>query len=283
VCLNEILYDIDSLPHDFAEIRRRLIAGEPIPNRYDSSGQLATDTQSDNIKIDNRVVEIADENVVIGSKVNIPYLNHIQKIFDYGYKVIAIVRDPVYAIGSWNSQKASNIPEAHVTDADMHPRWKGFKFTSDDKIERQAQIWDFYGDLIWNIRDRIKIYTFESLTSDLDWILKDICEILGLESFANMPAVSNQNIDSKYPKIEQIKEAVRKYCPIKKVFGYSCQDEKGPTRLREYRGKSAELSMRSNDPTDYWEWRAKNRVSPNSANSATTERHKDYLSRMLHK
>jgi len=283
VCLNEIFYDINSLPRDFAEIRRRLIVGEPIPNRYDSSGQLATDTQNDNVKIDNRVVHIADENVVIGSKVNIPYLNYIQKILDYGYKVIAIVRDPVYAIGSWNSKKASIIPEAHVTDADMHPRWKGFDFESNDKIERQAQIWNFYADLIWKLRDRIKIYTYESLTSNLDFIIKDICGNLGLESLENMPEVNNQNIDSKYPKIEQIKEAVKKYCSTKEMFGYSCQHEKEPTRLHEYRGKAFELSGRSYDPKDYWEWRAKNRVSPNSADSATTARHKGYLRKIIHK
>lgn len=229
VCLNEILYDTNSLPRDFSEIRRRLIVGKPIPNRYDSSGKLATDTQNDNVKIDNRVVQIEDENVVIGSKVNIPYLNNIHKILDYGYKVIAIVRDPVYAIGSWNSKKASIIPEAHVTDVDMHPRWKGFKFESSDKIERQAQIWNFYADLIWKLRDRVKIYTYELLTSNLDLITKDIAGNLGLESFADTLVVNNQNIDSKYPKIEQIKKAVKKYCSIKEVFGYSSQDDKGST------------------------------------------------------
>jgi hypothetical protein len=245
VCINEMFYDINSLPRDFAEIRRRLMAGEPIPNRYNSSGQLTTDTMSGNIKIDNRVIQIAGENVVIGSKVNIPYLNHIQEILDYGYKIIALVRDPVYAIGSWNSQKASIIPEAHVTDADMHPRWKGFKFKSNDKIERQAQLWNFYANLIWNLRNKIKIYTYELLTSDLDLIIKDIRENLGLESFGKMPKVNNQNIASKYPQIEKIKKAVERYCPIREVFGYSAQAKKGSTRFHKYQGGRAESYERS--------------------------------------
>ena len=283
VCLNEIFYDINSLPRDFAETRRRLIEGKPIPNRYASSGKLTTDTMSDNVKIDNRIIQISDENVVIGSKVNIPYLNHIQQILDYGYKIIAIVRDPVYAIGSWNSEKASIIPEAHVTDGDMHPRWRGFKFASSDKIERQAQIWNFYAKLIWNLRDRIKIYTYELLTSNIDWIIEDICENLGLESFSNMPEIKNQNIDSKYSKIEQIREAVEKYCSIKEVFGYRSQNEKKLKLLRDYQGKTDKLSGRRYDPKEYWERRAKNCISPNSANALMTEQHKIYLRKMINK
>ncbi|MBE9547013.1 MAG: glycosyltransferase family 4 protein [Proteobacteria bacterium] len=228
VCLNEILYDVNSLPSAFAEIRRRLIAGESIPNRYDSSGNLATDTQGSGANVQERIVQDVDENAVIGSKINIPYLNQIQKILDYGYKVIAIVRDPVYTIASWNSEKANIIPEAHVADEDMHPRWQRFKFTSDDKIERQAQIWNFYANLIWSLRNKIKIYTYELLTSDMEWVIKDMSEFIGLEPSTNMLETSNQNIESKYPKIEEIKEAVKKYCPVKDVFAYNYLDYEVP-------------------------------------------------------
>jgi hypothetical protein len=41
-------------------------------------------------------------------------------------------------------------------------------------------------------------------------------------------AVKNQNIDSKYPDILRIQKAVRKYCPIKNVFGYSYLDYSAP-------------------------------------------------------
>ncbi len=233
VCLNEILYDVTSLPRDFAEIRRRLIAGEAIPNRYDSSGNLSTDTQGGAVNVENTVVREVDEHAVIGSKVNIPYLNQIQKILNYGYKVIAIVRDPVYAIGSWNSKKAKIIPEAHVTDDDMHPRWRGFSFASKDKIERQAQIWNFYAHLIWNLKDKIKTYTYELLTSDPEWVIQDVSKFLGLVSPRKIVELKNQNIDSKYPKIARIKEAVKKYCALKDVFGYSYLDYEEPSELQE--------------------------------------------------
>jgi glycosyltransferase involved in cell wall biosynthesis len=218
VCLNEIHYDVDSLPPAFAEIRRRLALGAPIPNRYDSSGNLTTDTQRSGVDVEERIVQSVDETAMIGSKVNIPYLNQIHKILDYGYKTIAIVRDPVYAIGSWNSDKAQIIPEAHVTEDDKHPRWQNFTFTTNDKIERQAQIWNFYADLIWRLRDSIKIYTYESLTSDPERIMREVCDFLNLELPEKIAEMKSQNIDSKYPRMEEIRKAVEKYCPVRKVF-----------------------------------------------------------------
>jgi len=224
VCLNEILYDVTSLPRDFAEIRRRLTVGEAIPNRYDSSGNLATDTQGGAVNVENTVVKEVDGHAVIGSKVNIPYLNQIQKILNYGYKVIAIVRDPVYTIGSWNSEKANIIPEAHMTDDDMHPRWRGFSFKVSDKIERQAQLWNLYAQLIWSLREKIKIYNYELLTTDPEWVITDICEYLHLRTPKEKISLKNMNVDSRYPDIEGIKEAVKKYCPTKDVFGYAYLD-----------------------------------------------------------
>ena len=64
VCLNEILYNVDSLPESFVEIRRRLISGEAIPNRYDRSGNLATDTQGNPNNVENKVVKAVDEQVL---------------------------------------------------------------------------------------------------------------------------------------------------------------------------------------------------------------------------
>ncbi len=224
VCLNEIEYAVDSLPKAFTEIRRKITLGMPIPNRYDRTGKLTTDTQGSGAKVDHRIIQGADQNVVIGSKVNIPYLNHIQRIFDYGYKTIAIVRNPVYAIGSWNSPKAHIIPEAHVSDTDQHPRWRSFKFATHDKIERQAQIWNYYAELIWRRRKQIRIYTYEALTSNPEDLLVDLSAYLGVIAPTTITPLKNLNVDSRYPHMDAIRAAVAKYCPIKAVFGYGAVD-----------------------------------------------------------
>jgi len=219
VCLNEILYDVNLLPSAFAEIRRRLVVGEPIPNRYDSSGNLATDTQGSGANVEERIVQDVDENAVIGSKVNIPYLNQIQKILDYGYKVIALVRDPVYTIASWNSEKANVIPEAHVGDEDMHPRWRNFRFETDNKIERQAQLWQHYANLLWKLRNTIKIIRYTELTDNTYEVMQYVCEYFGLKN-STTQSLKNMNMPSRFANLDMISQAVMKHCPMANTLGY---------------------------------------------------------------
>ena len=83
----------------------------------------------------------------LGSKVNVPYLNKINQIEEYGYKIVAMVRDPVYTIASWNDTKVSNIPEANVSGPTQHKR-DIFSFSSETDIERQLIIWKHYESII---------------------------------------------------------------------------------------------------------------------------------------
>ncbi|GAX59819.1 glycosyl transferase group 1 [Candidatus Scalindua japonica] len=249
VCLNEIVYDVHKLPYAFEEIRKRLVFKTPIPNKYDSRGVLTSNTQDGIVKIEERVVEIVDDNVVVGSKVNIPYLNDIRKILDYGYKIIAVVRDPVFTIGSWNSKKTSHLDEARVTGSIMSPRWAHIPFTTGEKIGRQAQIWEFYAEIIWSLRNRIKIYTYEQVISNTEWILKDVCEYLGLNVPVKIEPLESLNKVSRYPDIAEIREAVKQYCPISREFGYHLyRSNNGPYKPQEYwenRGTDYEVDTKS--------------------------------------
>ncbi len=248
VCLNEIVYDVSILPQAFEEIRKLLILKAPIPNKYDNSGVLSTNTMDGTVNIESKIVEIVDENVLVGSKVNIPYLNQIHTILEYGYKVIAIVRDPVFTIGSWNSKKTSHLHEARVTGENMSLRWDHIPFTTEEKIGRQAQIWQYYASLIWSLRDRIKIYTYEQMTSNTEWLLKDVCEYLGLNLPQKSKPLENLNSESRYPNIAEIREAVKQYCSISREFGYQNSDSsKGLYRPQKYwedRGANYEVSTK---------------------------------------
>ncbi len=248
VCLNEIVYDVLKLPSAFEEIRKRLVLKTPIPNKYDSSGVLTSNTQDGIVNIEEKVVEIVDDNVVVGSKVNIPYLNEIQTILDYGYKIIAIVRDPVFTIGSWNSKKTSHLDEARVTGDNISPRWAHIQFTTEEKIGRQAQIWQFYARIIWSLRDRIKIYTYEQVTSNTEWIIKDVCEYLGLNVPEKAKPLENLNNESRYRNIPEIRKAVKQYCSISREFGYQNSDSSKelyrPQKYWEDRGANYEVSTK---------------------------------------
>jgi glycosyltransferase involved in cell wall biosynthesis len=237
VCLNEIIYDVGSLPNAFSLIRQKLIDGEAVPNKFNESGDLTTDTQNSSVTLKNVVIKNVDENVLIGSKVNIPYLNQLPLLLSYGYKTICLIRDPVYTIGSWCSSKASEIPEAKVTDDDMHPRWRHFNFRTNDRIERMVQIWSHYAQLLWNYRSILNILTYENLVSEHKREIEKLARFLEIESPPGNLNLKNGNIRSKYPEIEEIIKKVNLFCPIKHKFGYDDHGTKASVSFQKPKSK----------------------------------------------
>lgn len=221
VCLNEIHYQVDSLPLFFRRIRKKVLAGEPVPNKIDEKGRLITSTDDSNKdSIRKQVYPVKGNNVVVGSKVTIPYLNQIGRILDHGYKVIVMVRDPVYTLGSWNSEKLSDTPMNKVCEDDLHPHWQNVEFISSDKIERQAQIWEYYASLIWSLRDKVKICKYEQLIEQQELVIRELVEFLGISLPRDLEDLKSRNVDSNYDRLESIRNAAKKYCPSRKLFGY---------------------------------------------------------------
>ena len=235
VCLNEIAYDVPNLPQFFAEVRKCLLIGQPIPNKYYSDGGLATDTHGGKVEVQRKVQTGVDENALIGSKVNIPYLGNIQQLLEFGYKIIALVRDPKFAIASWNSRKAGSIPENQVMPGNLHPRWKNFPFRTKDKYNRQVELWQYFADILWQHRDKIKIVRYEDLTEKTSQVMRDVCEYLGVVNTLAVD-VTNLNIASRYEDFEGISKTVDKYCPERVNFGYDISQSKGWQHLKESGG-----------------------------------------------
>ena len=117
----------------------------------------------------------------------------------------------------------------------MSPRWAHIPFTTDEKIGRQAEIWQYYARIIWSLRDRIKVYTYEQVTYNTEWVIKDVCEYLGLNIPQQIKPLENLNSESRYPNIPEIRNAVRLYCPISREFGYQYSySDKSSYRPQEY-------------------------------------------------
>ena len=221
-CFNEIFYDPRTLPYFLAREKRRLLRGEPVPAKMNADGSLTTDTLAGEIVVARKSFPPKRKGVVVGSNVNIPYLDRIDEILAYRYRVIVLVRDPVYTLASWNSAKAQVIPEAHVTDDDMNPRWDGVKFHSTDRIGRQADIWEHYARLILDLRDRVKIVRYESLCDGQQATMETIYQYLGVTPPQQTRELRNMNVDSRFTGLDQIRETVSERCPSMQVLGYRC-------------------------------------------------------------
>jgi len=219
-CFNEIQYDVVTLPVFFTRMRKKLLAGEPVPNRVDEEGKLTTDTQRKGFSVQEIKAPNKSKGLVLGSNANIPYLNQMDSMLGYKYKVLAMVRNPVYTLASWGSEKAGRIPENQVMADDLNPRWEKIDFCSQDKVERQAQLWEHYANLIWSVRHRVKIVRYERLTENQNDTLEEITNYLGVSSPRNLKRLSSYNLSSRYANLQKIEHAVEHYCRSKGNFGY---------------------------------------------------------------
>ncbi|MCP3931075.1 MAG: sulfotransferase [Bacteroidetes bacterium] len=219
-CFNEIYYDTIRLPIFFARMKYRLVRGMAVPSKIDSHGNLAQDTMQPGVSIGCKHYPIKGKDLRIGSNVNIPYLNEIENLLVYKLKIIGLVRNPIYTIGSWNSDKASVIPEANVNGENVNSRWITFKFTSEEKIDRQAEIWNHYASQLSNLSKRIMLLRYEDLVNETVRCFEKITNYLQINNIENIPELKNYNRKERYPEIDKITAAVDKYCKIKGKFGY---------------------------------------------------------------
>jgi len=221
VCFNEIHYDIPTLPSFFYEMRERIYSHQSVVMMLDEGGTTTTDTQKgDEVSKTNTVIVGKEQNIHLGSKVNIPYLDKIQRIQSMNYKIIAMVRDPIFNIASWNSNEVNGIPESRVDGDQQHSRWNKFSFTDESKLERQVKIWDYYAEIIESLSDEVMVVRYETLISNPTKTMYEMCDFLDINTPTEMPELIDGNDENKYPHLEEITDVVNQNSTTKHLFGY---------------------------------------------------------------
>jgi len=239
VCFNEVgpAYDVPKLPSFFINMRNRILNGMLVPMDVDSSGELITDTQvqTDHSHELYRIDVDSSKQMFLGSKINYPYLSQIQVIKEFGYDIFAVVRDPVYAIASWNRHRR-NINEAHVMPEDWADgrswlRYSQTPFRANDMYGRQAEVWNMQAGMILRNIEWDRILKYEDLVDQTSYRLMHFCSQLGAEyDIADLPVLDNHNtisMKSEYQafmisqaEFDGITNAVRKYAPLALELGY---------------------------------------------------------------
>ena len=242
IYLDGLVHNINSFPDVFFQLREKLLCHKNV------SGQINISLSRDlnfSTQLSPDLKKKIDEDVVIGLYQNLAFyeLNKLagirtdEKLMlfeNFGYRVIAFVRDPISSIIYWNRLESSSLPEANITDDKLSPRWKGIQFDSYDKYDRQAQIWQFYADeylklrkikgkepYFNELRQIIKVYTYEQLESDIEWVLNDCCDFLSIPYIKIKPPALQKDDCDKHQDISKIKASVSKYCFAKFELGYN--------------------------------------------------------------
>jgi len=227
VCMNETptFYNVDAMPRSFHDLQLALRRGRKIPFMVSKeSGAEITDTQSQEFIINHTVINVdGSKPIATGSKINVPYLLQMDKILYYGYKVFTVIRNPVYAIASWNKH-AEKIPEAHVLNHDFEkwPRYKDFKFKTEERFTRQAELYNHFISTIWHYKlNRIR---YEDMVQHPVDAIRVMSSELGIPFVlkGDLPELKNLNSDSRFQEIDlgAIRGAVDKHCPlVERIYG----------------------------------------------------------------
>jgi len=195
ICMNEIpvLYNVEALPIIFDQIYSLIQSGPKAPMLInEETGQSITDTQAGKTKVVLIDINIDfEKDLYVGSKINVPYLLKLDKIFTYGYKVIAVIRDPIYAIASWNKHK--NINEQYVMPKDFEkwPRYSLFNFKTDDKISRQAELWSYLMKIISDNERQLYILKYEDLIENSILYIKRCVQHIGCNEDLDYDSIIN--------------------------------------------------------------------------------------------
>jgi len=245
ICKEVNFYDVPTLPGTFSKIRKLLWNHQPVPNRYDRDGKLTTNTMKDGENLEWKKAEKPiRRDVRIGSKINAPYLGHIGTIIENGFKVIAIIRHPVYVIGSYQMPHTATLNIANpLTD----PRYAGFGFQNEyaqlyrdaksrsdvvcdedmllANIHCQAELWNHFAGLFATLSERknFGLIKYEAMVDNPKKITEYIMQFLGFDETPKTRdkiKIKNRNDVKNYLNISFIREAVKMWCSNATLFGY---------------------------------------------------------------
>lgn len=248
VCLNEVMdndkginfYATDLLPGMFNRIRSLLWDDQAIPNRYDKDGKLTTNTMADGENLKWKSLQkLYDHNIFIGSKINAPYLFELPRISFNGFNIMAVIRDPRYTIGSYQMPYTQTL---NITNCLTDNRYSWFEYKNEyaklfrkaqeredvicdedmrlARIHSQAEIWNFFANQIYQLREFITIVKYEELVNNTEMIIKEISRLFNLSiDMTQIPEIYDGN-KKEYPYMNEIEKAVDLYCKIRGAFEY---------------------------------------------------------------
>lgn len=221
VCFNEIHYPVQTLPLFFSEMRTRISNELPVYMKLDKNSNLTTDTQNNGGNFGTVIFnDKCDKNLRLGSKVTDPYLRRIEEILGLGYKVVFMIRNPIYSIKSWNSVNASKSPLGRVDGLNQHRRWNRFGFSDESRLLRHVKIWDYYAEIIKSNSDDCLVIKYEDLVMNVVETLDKICKYLDIKKPSEIPKLVNGNLKYKHEDILSIKEELSINSELMFDFGY---------------------------------------------------------------
>ena len=231
VCLNEVFFDPLLLEQDLARTRDDILAGRPVPNRFDSQGNLAANSIGDATTQSRPVAKPLSPDFILGHKGGVFWLLNLDLVVGR-MPVIAIVRDPVATIASWCSPAAiEKIPISQMAEQAHSPvgyrRWNGFSLhhhepEASTPVERRASLWNCLALTLLGHSRQLHIVRYEDLVTHPEQTLTKLAELLGTPPPTAWPEIEHYDIEARYGAelVAECREAVQRFAPLREAFGY---------------------------------------------------------------
>uniref|UniRef100_A0A6M3M803 Putative sulfotransferase domain contining protein n=1 Tax=viral metagenome TaxID=1070528 RepID=A0A6M3M803_9ZZZZ len=225
VATNEVADGPRALPAYFRNVRRALLEGRPIGNRFDRSGELATNSWDQGPHGGATVGEWRPDKPLtpdfcLATKGMLGFIDRLEKI---SWPTIVIVRDPAYTLGSWNLPKTRFQHVAQIMDHDLHQWWRHnpFAWTREDRLGRQAEYWEWLARKIAGRAPGVLLVRYEDLVGDAGATLGRVGRWIGCGMSIEAPVLESMNQDDRYPAMPEIRPVVEEVCQTRRAFGYA--------------------------------------------------------------
>lgn len=162
---------VEFLQNDFTNIRKYLLAGEPIPDRRKKNGEAITNyyaTGNDGVMHEEfSLVPFTRPNLsvdfTLAIKHNGPYLAVLPELVASGYRIIAIIRDPLPVIRSWR-RLSLPISRGDLPNAKLFwPELKQVIDSNAELLEKQVRIYALMHERLMQYRDQITVLRYEEI------------------------------------------------------------------------------------------------------------------------
>jgi hypothetical protein len=216
VALNEISYT-PMLFRLFRTLRKKIERGEPVINKYSADGQLATNTIIQDTHLEERTMNVQNNDFLIAHKLTTIYLNRLEELVRSNWRIWVLVRHPLYALSSWK-----RCP-AHFTITQLnppHPSLAHIEFSSDDIDIRRVEAWNHYARRIHNLRNSLEIVRYEDLISDVNATMRRFCQKHDLPAPQFEPLESRNRPDVYSGLDDKFQKLVSERCESWR-FGYA--------------------------------------------------------------
>jgi len=209
VCLNEVLYNTHDLKAAYTSVREQIYRTKTYPNKFNANGELTTDTMrsttGNNIQW-RPLNKPVTKDFILGSKVNVPYLVFLGQFISMGFKIIAVVRHPLYTILSWMNTLGTN--EYNIPHDE---RFRNIRFSDiDDKELCNIEVWKVYANLILQHEHNIHIFKYEDLIDNPEETVNSLSGILKAEFTGEMPDIADKNIRSRFTAAPRLDDLIKK-------------------------------------------------------------------------